>query len=288
MSNTLREHHTLFINDLKKRNKAGSTLLAYGKDVEQFLFHVEAVGVQAAHDVAQDHVESFSANLREKRYTDKSIVRKLNSLKAFFGFLRDIGLVEKNPVSRVTKPKYENALPRVLTKLEYRALRDACRSDRRMSAVVEILLQTGVRISELASMQVEDVEITKKTLLVRQSESGKPRIVPLNNAAIRAFNDYMEIRPKARESILFLTKTCRPFLVRNIRAAIDRYFRIAGVEGAKVNDLRHTFIVEQLAAGTPLVYVSQVVGHKRVTTTEKYMQLIGKTIDATSVRIEEL
>lgn len=288
MSSILREHHTLFLNDLKKRNKASSTLLAYGKDVEQFLQHVEAEGIKAAHEVVIDHVEAFAVSLREKRYTDKSIVRKLNSLKAFFSFLRNLGIVEKNPVSRVTKPRYENALPRVLTKLEYRALRDACRADRRMSAVVEILLQTGVRISELAAMQVEDADLTKKTLLVRQSESGKPRVVPLNNAAIRAFNDYMEIRPKARENTLFLTKTCRPFLVRNIRAAIDRYFRIAGVEGAKVNDLRHTFIVEQLAAGTPLVYVSQVVGHKRVTTTEKYLQLIGKTLDATMVKIEEL
>lgn len=288
MSSTLRDHHTLFLTDLKKRNKASSTLLAYGKDVEQFLHHVEAAGVHLIQEVVTEHVEAFSKSLRDKRYTDKSIVRKLNSLKAFFAFLRDQGHVEKNPVSKVVKPRYENAMPRVLTKLEYRALRDACRADRRMSAVVEILLQTGIRISELAAMQVEDADLVKKSLLVRQSESGKPRAVPLNNAAIRAFNDYLDIRPKARENTLFLTKTCRPFLVRNIRAAIDRYFRIAGVEGAKVNDLRHTFIVEQLAAGTPLVYVSQIVGHKRVTTTEKYLQLIGKTVDASLVRIEEL
>lgn len=262
--------------------------MAYGKDVEQFIHHAESAGVQLIQEVVTEHVEAFSQSLRDKRYTDKSIVRKLNSLKAFFTFLRDQGHVEKNPVSKVVKPRYENAMPRVLTKLEYRALRDACRADRRMSAVVEILLQTGIRISELAAMQVEDADLVKKSLLVRQSESGKPRVVPLNNAAIRAFHDYMDIRPKARENILFLTKTCRPFLVRNIRAAIDRYFRIAGVEGAKVNDLRHTFIVEQLAAGTPLVYVSQIVGHKRVTTTEKYLQLIGKTVDASLVRIEEL
>ena len=93
----------------------------------------------------------------------------------------------------------------------------------------------------------------------------------------------------AREKTVFLTKTCRPFLVRNIRTALDRYFRLAGIKGAKVNDLRHTFIVEQLRAGTPLVYVSQLVGHKRITTTEKYLALVEDTDEmAPTVQIEEL
>jgi len=76
--------------------------------------------------------------------------------------------------------------------------------------------------------------------------------------------------------------------VRNIRTAIDRYFRLAGIKGAKVNDLRHTFIVEQLKAGTPLVYVSQLVGHKRITTTEKYLKLIEAPDTEANVQIEEL
>ncbi|HNQ17268.1 MAG TPA: tyrosine-type recombinase/integrase, partial [Candidatus Woesebacteria bacterium] len=86
----------------------------------------------------------------------------------------------------------------------------------------------------------------------------------------------------------FLTKTCRPFLVRNIRTALDRYFRMAGIKEAKVNDLRHTFVAEQLKAGTPLVYVSQLVGHKRITTTEKYLKLIDAPEMEPNVQIEEL
>ncbi|OGJ22311.1 MAG: hypothetical protein A2804_02030 [Candidatus Pacebacteria bacterium RIFCSPHIGHO2_01_FULL_46_10] len=288
MSKTLRDYHSAFIAALKKKKKAASTLLAYGKDVEQLVEELEAQRITDPVQVAQEHIESFAQNLKDKRYTDKSIVRKMNSMKAFFTYLHEEGVVEKNPVSSVERPKYENAAPRILTKVEYRALRDACRSDRRMSTIVEVLLQTGIRISELANLAVSDVDAGKRTILAKNSETHSERAIPLNNAALRAIQDYLTVRPKTHEKTLFVTKTCKPFLVRNIRAAIDRYFRLAGITGAKVNDLRHTFIVEQLAAGTPLVYVSQLVGHRRITTTEKYLQFLNKNLDTSTIKIEEL
>lgn len=288
MAQTLREYHALFLEELRKRKKAHSTLLAYGKDVEQFVEMVEKEENSLPSQVSEEMIERFSANLTEKRYTNKSVVRKLNSLKAFFSYLRNNGVLEKNPASRVNRPKYETSAPRILTKLEYRALRDACRGDKRMSAIVEILLQTGMRISELASLKIDEVDMEKKVMTICDPESQLVRTVPMNNAAHRVLQEYLPIRPKTREKTLFITKTCKPFLVRNIRSAIDRYFRLAGITGAKVNDLRHTFIVEQLAAGTPLVHVSQLVGHKRITTTEKYLQFLGGSLNTTSMKIEEL
>lgn len=288
MAQTLREYHALFLEELRKRKKAHSTLLAYGKDVEQFVEMVEKENNLLPSQVSEEMIERFSANLTEKRYTNKSIVRKLNSLKAFFSYLRNNGVLEKNPAFRVNRPKYETSAPRILTKLEYRALRDACRGDKRMSAIVEILLQTGMRISELASLKIDEVDMEKKVMTICDPESQLVRMVPMNNAAHRVLQEYLPIRPKTREKTLFITKTCKPFLVRNIRSAIDRYFRLAGITGAKVNDLRHTFIVEQLAAGTPLVHVSQLVGHKRITTTEKYLQFLGGSLNTTSMKIEEL
>ena len=286
--NSLREYHTLFLEELRKRKKARSTILAYGKDVEQFIEMAEKDGNAQPVQITPEIVEKFSTDLQSKRYTNKSIVRKLNSLKTYFTFLRDSGAIDRNPVTRVSKPKYDHSAPRILSKLEYRALRDSCRGDRRISAVVEILLQTGMRISELAHLKVDAYTPAKKTMAIDDLETNHTRIVPLNNAAVRVLEDYLSIRPKTREKTVFITKTCKPFLVRNIRSAIDRYFRLAGITGAKVNDLRHTFIVEQLSAGTPLVYVSQIVGHKRITTTEKYLQYLHTSLDQTTVKIEEL
>ena len=85
-----------------------------------------------------------------------------------------------------------------------------------------------------------------------------------------------------------ITKTGRPFQVRNIRSALDRYFRLADIQGATVNDLRHTFIAHQLKAGTPLTLVSKLAGHKRLSTTEKYLEFIKEKSESDTTKLEEL
>ncbi|GIK84335.1 MAG: tyrosine recombinase XerC [Patescibacteria group bacterium] len=288
MSKTLLDAQALFTDSLKKAGKANATVIAYSKDVEQLIDFVTKLGKSQIDEIVSEDIDEFKVLLNKQRYTGKSISRKINSIKAFFRFLIGEGEIASNPAEVISHPKYDQAPPRVLSKIEYRALRDACRGDIRMSAVVEVLLQTGMRISELASLQLTDIDFERNVISIQAQNSRGARKVPLNTAAKNAITDYMQARPRAREKTVFLTKTCRPFLVRNIRTAIDRYFRLAGIKGAKVNDLRHTFIVEQLRAGTPLVYVSQLVGHKRITTTEKYLKLIEAPEMEPTIRIEEL
>ncbi len=288
MSKTLLDAHALFTDSLRNAGKANATVIAYSKDVEQLVDFVTKLGKTQIDEVSSEDIDEFKVLLNKQRYTGKSISRKINSIKAFFRFLVGEGEVSVNPAEVISHPKYDQSPPRVLSKIEYRALRDACRGDVRMSAVVELLLQTGMRISELASLQLTDVDFERNVIAIQAQNSRGARKVPMNTAAKTAITDYIQVRPRAREKTVFLTKTCRPFLVRNIRTAIDRYFRLAGIKGAKVNDLRHTFIVEQLRAGTPLVYVSQLVGHKRITTTEKYLKLIEAPEMEPTIQIEEL
>ncbi len=288
MSKTLLDAQALFTDSLKKAGKANATVIAYSKDVEQSVDFVTKLGKTQIDEVTSEDIDEFKVLLNKQRYTGKSISRKINSIKAFFRFLVGQGEITSNPAEVISHPKYDQAPPRVLSKIEYRALRDACRGDIRMSAVVEVLLQTGMRISELASLQLTDIDFERNVISIQAQNSRGARKVPLNAAAKGSITDYLQARPRAREKTVFLTKTCRPFLVRNIRTAIDRYFRLAGIKSAKVNDLRHTFIVEQLRAGTPLVYVSQLVGHKRITTTEKYLKLIEAPEMEPTIQIEEL
>lgn len=287
---TLQAYYEQFLIDLETNGRAGATVIAYGKDLEQFLDFLKEKQQKTTIDaVTGDDIEQFKHILASENYTDKSIYRKVNSIKSFFRFLRKKGVISENPADAIAHPKYSLSDPRILTKMEYRALRDACRADKRISTIVEVLLQTGMRISELANLEVADVDFAGKLITIRPQESHGQRAIPLNNAALSAVDEYMQIRPTTRQKALFVTKTCRPFLVRNIRTAIDRYFRLAGIKDAKVNDLRHTFVVQQLAAGTPLVYVSQLVGHKRITTTEKYLKLLQTNTDfQAQMRVEEL
>jgi len=288
MPTILSEAQQQFTENLRTEGKANATVIAYSKDIEQLVEFLKQQNVTLPAEVEFEQIDAFKELLKKQRYTGKSISRKINSIKAFFRFLIARGEITENPADVVVHPKVDALPPRVLSKIEYRALRDACRGDVRMSAIVELLLQTGMRISELADLQVNEMDLERNSIYIHPQNSRSARRVPLNAAAKAALSDYLKIRPRAREKTLFLTKTCRPFLVRNIRTAIDRYFRLAGIKDAKVNDLRHTFIVEQLKAGTPLVYISQLVGHKRITTTEKYLKLIEAPDMNPSVQIEEL
>lgn len=288
MTANLQQAHQAFIDHLKTKGRATSTILAYGKDIEQLVGFVGKNGQTNPAELKSEDIEKFKATLAADSYTPKSISRKINSIKAFFRFLKSQGLIDKNPATSVSHPKYEVSPPRILSKMEYRALRDACRHDSRISAIVELLLQTGIRISELAALTVDDLDFDKKELVIRPYESHSARRVPVNRPALEALQTYLNTRPKTREKTVFVTKTGKPFLIRNIRTAIDRYFKIAGIKGAKVNDLRHTFVAEQLAAGTPLTYISTLVGHKRLSTTEKYLKLIKEPSEKSDVKLEEL
>ncbi len=277
-----------YLQHLQQAGKAQATVIAYSKDVEQFVDFLLKRNKTDPKQVVTEDFDDYKEELRALRYSEKSISRKLNSLKSFFRFLKNQDIIVDNPVQQVSHPQYSVTPPRVLTPMEYRALRDAVKKDRRMHAIIELLLQTGMRISELAALTVENISLPKRQIFIAPQASHEKRIVPLNNAAITAIKDYSQIRPRSKERAFFLTKSCRPFLVRNIRSAIDRYFKIAGIKEAKVNDLRHTFIVEQLAAGVPLVNVSRIVGHKRLSTTERYLQFIDADKMHQDVQIREL
>lgn len=277
-----------FIGYLKSSGRAGATILAYGKDIEQLVEFTVSRNRSDASEVTTEDIEAFKGYLKNQNYTAKSISRKINSIKSFFRYLKSQNNIADNPANQVSHPKYEISPPRVLSKMEYRALRDACRQDIRLSAIIELLLQTGMRIGELANLTTTDVDLNKKELTIRAYESHPNRTIPLNEAAIKALEDYLKERPKTQEKTLFVTKNGNPFLVRNIRTAIDRYYKLAGIKNAKVNDLRHTFIMQQLSAGVPLTYLSKVVGHKRLSTTEKYLRLVDSQLEKDTVKIEEL
>lgn len=284
----LRDAHQQFIGHLQGKSRASATILAYGKDIDQLVNYLQKMSKEDPAQVSTEDLQAFMDSLAKENYTAKSISRKTNSTKTFFKFLKASNIITQDPASTLEHPKFENKPPRILTKLEYRALRDAARSDIRMMAVIELLLQTGIRIGELSKLRVEDLNLEEGALHVPPFEDTRERTIPLNKSAAEAVSRYLEIRPKTPSHSLFVTKTGRPLLIRNIRTAIDRYFRLAGIKGAKVNDLRHTWVAHQLSAGVPMTLVSKLAGHKRLTTTERYLQFISGGNGESKVKLEEL
>lgn len=276
MNQNVKQAIQTFKENLSKQGRASATILAYSKDIEQLANFVAAKGKAELSEITKDDIDSFKEDLSSKNYTTKSISRKINSIKSFFIFVLGNGSIVTNPAIEVTHPKYDIKPPRILDKIEYRALRDACKDDVRMAAIVELLLQTGMRISELANLQISDINMDTNQLVIRAFESHPERTIPFNQPAKESLEKYLSARPKSANVHVFITKTGNPFLIRNIRSNLDRYFHNAGIQNAKVNDLRHTFIAQQLSSGSPLVYISKLAGHKRLSTTEKYLEFISE------------
>ncbi|MFZ5424268.1 MAG: tyrosine-type recombinase/integrase [Patescibacteria group bacterium] len=275
----LEKAHKSFVDHLQDLKRSESTIIAYSKDVEQLIEHLLEKGVNLVHEIETHHLEDFMGKLANESYTPKSISRKTNSTKTFFRFLIAEGYIEVNAADQLKHPKVEVKAPRILSRLEYGALRDVAKEDNRTFAIIEVLLQTGIRISELAQIKLEDVDLKNGTLTIPERGNNMSRRIPLNKAVVSAISSYLEERPEIESEYLFITKTGRPLLVRNIRATIDRYFKTAGISDAKVNDLRHTFVAFHLAQGTNLLTVSKIAGHKRISTTERYLEYIEKVTE---------
>jgi site-specific recombinase XerD len=269
-----------FIDSLKTKGRADATIIAYSKDIEQLVDYLERSNVLNAHEVSKGDIDNFLKHLSDANYTKKTISRKINAIKTFFKHLTDEKLIESDPAQYVQHPKLEQNAPRILSKIEYRALRDTVKDDTRTKAIVEILLQTGVRISELAAMKMAHVHLLENDaqsyLEIPGTRSTPGRTIPLNKAVKESIENFIKERPNSKIDNVFVTKTGNPLLVRNIRATLGRYFKQVGLENVTVNDLRHTFVAEHLRRGASVLLVSKVAGHKRLTTTENYLKYIER------------
>lgn len=263
-----------FVGFLSEQGKSRFTVVAYKKDIEQFIGFAASREKTDIRDIKKEDIEGFIQNLLEKKYTKKSASRKLNSIRTFFRFLKHENVISANPAFDISHPKYVQTPPRILTKMEYRALRDVAKEDVRTYAIVELLLQTGLKIGELATLRVADVE--KNIVHIRKYGKNIERDVPLNNAASKALGAYLKERTGSDDAAapLFITRTGNPLLIRNIRQIIDRCFQEVGIEHATVNDLRNTFIAHQLKNGATLEYISTIVGHRRISSTERFLHLV--------------
>lgn len=264
-----------FIESLKTKGRSPATVLAYRSDLTQLVDFLIKRSKVLPEQVYSSDLDAFRDTLLAEKYTPKSVSRKLNAVKTFFRWLQGENAITSDPSASVAHPKIENSLPKFMNQLEYRALRDVVRSDVRIAAIVELILQTGLRISEVASLKTGNVK--DGNLKIEAYATQPERTIPLNKPAGDSINLYLNIRPKSDSPYVFISKNGKPLAVRNIRASIARYMQRAELPNYSVNDIRTTFIVENLKNGVDIVLLSQVSGHRRLSTTERYLELAQLT-----------
>lgn len=274
-----------FIEHLAQQNKSQFTQTAYKKDLEQFSGFLITKEIVDVREAKKEDIDGFIQKLVTENYTKKSASRKLNSIRGFFRFLKNEGVINFNPALEVSHPKYVLPQPRFFSQLEYRAIRDVAKKDPRTYALVEILLQTGIKIGELANLKIEDVN--EDFINISPYSKTPGRQIPLTSSVKRAINEYLKVRPQSNSPYLFITRNHKPLLVRNIRQIIDRCFEEVGIKDATVNDFRNTFIAYQLQKGVSIEYVAKIVGHRRLSSTERFLQLVNPSSEKKE-KIEEL
>jgi site-specific recombinase XerD len=263
----------MFIKDLGEKGRSPATVLAYRSDLDQLLEFLTKNSIATPDQIKSSNLDSFRDTLLAQKFTPKSVSRKLNAVKTFFRWMVENAYLATDLSKSVSHPKVESTMPKFLTPLEYRALRDVVKTDTRISAMIELILQLGLRISEVANAKIAD--LTNISLRIEGYATQPERTIPLNKPAKDALDKYLSDRPKIESDYIFISKSGKPLAVRNIRASVDRFIQKAELPKYSVNDLRTTFIVENIKNGVDLILISQVSGHKRLSTTERYLTLAG-------------
>ena len=273
--------HDSFISHLSGLNRSRHTLDAYGRDVKQFGEFLANQGVTSMSEITPDHVSIWMAHLAKRELSGASRNRKFHALSAFFKFLVTTERLDRSPTVRLTAPTVEQREPRVLTTTEVKALQGVCRDDPRNAAMIEILLQTGLRVSELVDLTMHDITRSEPDtiayLAVRQAKGKKDRMVPLNSRAEKALKRWIKVRPETEYPHVFLSKRGKkPLYSADVRTMLHRYYAQADIHGATVHTLRHTFCTHHAAKGTNLVVIQRAAGHASLTTTQRYLHLVDR------------
>jgi integrase/recombinase XerC len=273
---------------MDERGVSRHTRAAYGNDLSRFarflseVFFSRPLASVSASDVDALAVRSYLAHLRAEDLAKASIGRHLSALRTFFAFLKREGHVAVNPAKAIATPRKDHALPRTLSVSEAGAVVEAKGREgplgARDRALLELLYATGLRVSEVVALRLDDVDLAARQ--VRTVGKGKKeRIVPFGRAAGEAVKAWLKerarMRPSARDAaFVFLNAQAGRLTDRSVRRILDRAVLAADVpRHASPHALRHSFATHLLAAGADLRSIQELLGHASLSTTQKYTHL---------------
>ncbi|WP_461211234.1 tyrosine recombinase XerC [Desulfocurvus sp. DL9XJH121] len=260
-----------------------ATVAAYGRDLEQFEGWLDARGLSLAAPggVTRNHVRGFMAELHRLRTAKSSVARKLSSLRSLFRYLAKAGLVSSNPVAGVKNPKQDSRHPKALNVDQALALMEAGAGDDarglRDLALAELLYGSGLRVSEALGLDLDHVDLSSSVVRVL-GKGSKERVSPLSDAGRERIRRYLAVRSEFNsgyvEQALFLGDRGARLQRRQANRILERLAQLAGLpEHVHPHMLRHSFATHLLESGADLRSVQELLGHARLSTTQRYTHL---------------
>ena len=255
-----------FVVHLKSQKKSVHTVAAYQTDINQFLTYLKEHQLKPT-QIKFNHLQEYQGYLKSRSLSPKSITRKLNALRSFFRYLTHTKVISKNiaqELSTTTPPEPE---VKILSPLEYRALRDIAIDNYLARAVIELVLQTGLKPQEIINLRTTDFD-QKKSILTANN-----RPIPLSTPAMANLKQYLDHRPTSRHQALFQNQFKKPLSLRSLNQKINRLFQRLNLKGSLMT-LRHTFIYHQLQAGISPTIIQQITGLKSIASLSKYLKIL--------------
>ena len=265
-----------------ERNVSVNTVAAYRDDLESFVSFLcnqyLTMGREQIDLRRIDHlsIRSYLAHLARKKLSRASIARHLSALRSFFKFLMREEIVERNPARSVATPRREKYLPSVLQTSDIALLFDMPDLETplgiRDRAWLELMYASGLRISELVGIDIDDIELRARLVKVR-GKGAKERIVPFGSKAEQAIREYLKVR-SSNDDALFVNYRGERITTRSVRRLFNGYVRGASLRaGVSPHTLRHSFATHLLNAGADLRAIQELLGHASLSTTQKYTHL---------------
>ena len=264
-----------------ERGLAKNSLEAYRRDICQFFEFIISVKVTELAQIKRTHINSFFKELREKKLTATSLSRKIASIKGFFTWINTIQLLDYNPTLGLEQPKLSQRLPKVLTTEEVDTILKS-KLPKRDKAIVEVIYAAGLRVSELCSLNPNNIDLNAQYIRC-VGKGSKERIIPIGKKAVKAVQAYLKDRDyilkknNRTKAALFLRDDGQRITRNEIYLMIRELGKLVN-KNITPHMLRHSFATHLLENGADLRVVQELLGHSDVATTQLYTHVSKKRL----------
>ena len=278
----------VFISE--EKNYSNHTLKAYGKDLSTFINFIKKFHLKAFNDVSKinrSQIRQFMANAFDSGLSSKTVARRLASIKSFFNYLIQVELIEDSPASSVRSPKIEKSIPNFIHTNKIKTLMgipdEKTLIGKRDLAILELFYATGIRLSELVSLNIGSVNYHDRLVKVT-GKGNKERIIPFGKHAYNNLEIYLRERGLSwlsNENIpLFTSKNNKRISVRSVQLRVKKYIsQVIGTKnGASPHVLRHTFGTHLLDNDADIRSIQELLGHSSISSTQIYTKVNPKKI----------
>ncbi len=256
------------------------TVKSYKRDLNCLSTYCESKSISLWTDLKQTDIRSYMASRHRQGLSSTSLQRELSAIRSFFNFLLKNQLTDNNPGQYIKAPKKTRKLPKTLDVDQIKSLLEAGTNSTieiRDLAMFELFYSSGIRLSELAQLNLTDIDLTDKSLMVRSGKGGKSRMLPIGSKAVAAINTWLEHRIKSvtsTETALFISTRGTRLGQRSIELRLKQWCKKKGIaEHIHPHMLRHSFATHLLESSQDLRAVQELLGHSNISTTQIYTHL---------------